>query len=187
MEYKNYYGMIEAVLFASGEPVSLERMAQALNLDEKTLSSMMKDFIDQYQTAQRGIQAVELEGSYQLCTKPEHERSVKCVLELKKNTPLSQAALEVLAIIAYNEPVTKSFIEQVRGVDSSQIVNNLVEKGLIEEAGRMEVPGRPISYRTSSNFLRSFGMRSLGELPPLPDDDNQVKLEEVVSGGSENH
>lgn len=186
MEYKNYFGMIEAVLFASGEPVALDRMAEALDMDIKTLSSMMKDFMDQYNGAERGIQVVVLNGSYQMCTKPEHEHSVKCVLELKRNTPLSQAAMEVLAIIAYNEPVTKSFIEQVRGVDSSQIVNNLVEKGLIEEAGRMDVPGKPISYRTSSNFLRSFGMRSLGELPPLPDDDNQVKLEEVVSGIPQN-
>ena len=115
-----------------------------------------------------------------MCTNPDFADYIKKALEIKKNIPLSQAAMEVLAIIAYNQPVTKSFVEQVRGVESSQIVNNLVEKGLVEEAGRLDVPGRPISYKTSINFLRCFGLSGLDKLPPLPDENGQVMLDEVV-------
>ena len=115
-----------------------------------------------------------------MCTNPDFADYIKKALEIKKNIPLSQAAMEVLAIIAYNQPATKSFVEQVRGVESSQIVNNLVEKGLVEEAGRLDVPGRPISYKTSINFLLCFGLSGLDKLPPLPDENGQVMLDEVV-------
>lgn len=182
MKYKEYYAAAEAVLFASGEPVSAERLGAALELDVPTLTKMMNNLMDIYHEEDRGIQIVRLDDSYQMCTKPAFAGQIKQVLELKRTAPLSSAALEVLAIIAYNEPVTKGFIEQVRGVDSSSIVNNLHEKALIEEAGRLEVPGRPIAYRTSPNFLRCFGMSSLHDLPPLPDESGQVKMEEVVQG-----
>lgn len=181
MEYKKYYGMIEAILFASGEPISLERLSEATQIDCQTLSGLMPDFMAKYEKSEHGVEVLKLGTTYQMCSKKEYESYIKRALEMKRNAPLSQAAMETLAIIAYNEPVTKSFVEQVRGVDSSQTVNNLVEKGLVEEAGRLDVPGRPIMYRTSANFLRSFQMSSIKELPPLPDDSGQIHLEEVVA------
>lgn len=180
MEYQQYYGMIEAVLFACGEPVSQERLSEATGIDVPTLAGLMPDLMARYQSAAHGVQVVKLGNSYQMCTKKELADCVRRALEIRRNTPLSQAAMEVLAVIAYNEPVTKSFVEQVRGVDSSQTVNNLVEKGLVEEAGRLDVPGRPITYRTTAGFLRSFQLSSLQELPPLPDESGQLRLEEVV-------
>lgn len=181
MEYKKYYGMIEAILFASGDPVSDDRLCEATEIDKVTLNGLMSEMAERYRDQERGIRIVRLNQSYQLCTKTEYERYIKHALEIKRNTPLSQAAMEVLAVIAYNEPITKGFVEQVRGVDSSQTVNNLVEKGLVEEAGRLDVPGRPILYRTTEHFLRSFQMGSLKELPPLPDESGQVMLDEFVS------
>lgn len=180
MTYKKYFAALEAVLFASGEPVSEERLAEVLDLDEKTMKNLMKEFMVQYQTEERGVWVVALEDSYQMCTKSEYGEYIKQAMEIRRTTPLSQAALETLAIIAYNQPVTKSFIEQVRGVDSSSIVNSLTEKGLIEEAGRLEVPGRPIAYKTTAGFLRSFRMESLSELPAIPDESGQVKIEDVI-------
>ena len=106
----------------------------------------------------------------QLCTKTEFEPYIRRAFEIKRNAPLSQAALEVLAIIAYNQPVTRAFAEQVRGVDSSGVISTLVEKGLIEEAGRLDLPGKPIAYRTTPLFLRSFGLESLEDLPPVADE-----------------
>lgn len=172
---------IEAVLFASGEPISVKRLAEAVEVEEETVYKICKTIRDRLNGEESGICLMEMNDCFQMCTKPDYAGVVKKALEIKKNIPLSQAAMEVLAIIAYNQPVTKSFVEQVRGVESSQIVNNLVEKGLVEEAGRLEVPGRPISYRTSLNFLRCFGLSGLDKLPPLPDEDGQVLLEEVVA------
>lgn len=151
---------------------------QVTELDELTLYSVMTALKERYQKTSHGICILDLNGSYQMCTKLEWAEKVKQALEMKRNTPLSQAAMETLAVIAYNEPVTKSFIEQVRGVDSSGIVNNLAEKGLIEEAGRLELPGRPIAYRTSANFLRSFQLTSLADLPPIPEEKNEEEAEE---------
>ena len=119
--------------------------------------------------------------SFQLVTKDRYAGLIRTALEIRRNTPLSQAAMEVLSIIAYNQPVTKSFVEQVRGVESGQIVNNLAEKGLVEEAGRLDVPGRPIAYRTTLQFLRCFGISSLEQLPPLPDQSGQVMLDEYMA------
>ena len=172
---------IEAVLFASGEPVAVKRLAEAVEVEEETVYKICKNLQDRLHDEASGVCLMELNDCFQMCSKPEYAEYIKKALEIKKNVPLSQAAMEVLAIIAYNQPVTKSFVEQVRGVESSQIVNNLVEKGLVEEAGRLEVPGRPISYRTSVNFLRCFGLSGLDKLPPLPDEDGQVLLEDVVA------
>lgn len=183
---KDYYGMVEAILFASGEPVPMERLMKVTELDELTLFSVITGLKERYQKASHGIQLLDLNGSYQLCTKLEWEAQIKQALEMKRNTPLSQAAMETLAIIAYNEPVTKSFIEQVRGVDSSGTVNNLAEKGLIEEAGRMDLPGRPIAYRTSANFLRSFQLSSLADLPPIPEEPKASEPGDESDDNSEN-
>lgn len=170
MKYQKYYAAIEAVLFASGEPISLDRLAAAVGLELQLLREIMIEFAKRYESEEHGIQVIVLDDCYQFCTKTALATQIKNALEMKRTVPLSQAALEVLAVIAYNQPVTKGFIEQVRGVDSSSIVNSLNEKGLIEEAGRLEVPGRPVSYRTTAHFLRSFGMESLKELPPLPEE-----------------
>lgn len=184
MKYSSYFAPIEAMLFASGEPVAAERLCEVLELDEKTLHDLMLDLMGEYDD-KHGIQILRLNDSYQLCTKTAYADHVKALLELKRNTPLSQAAMEVLAIIAYNQPVTKSFVERVRGVDSSSTVNSLAERGLLEEAGRLDLPGRPIAYRTSEVFLRSFGMQNLEELPPLPDEDGQVHISDVTASAEQ--
>lgn len=181
MEIKNIIASIEAILFASGEPVAVSKIAEALEIEEETVYKLMVNMKDKYDVPDSGIMLIELEDSFQLTTKQAYAECVKRAMEVKRNVALSNAAMEILAIIAYNQPVTKSFIEQIRGVDSSQTVNNLVEKGLVEEAGRLDVPGRPISYKTTLGFLRTFGLSSIEELPPLPDESGQVMLDEVVN------
>jgi len=178
---KSVQAAIEAILFASGEPIAVKRIAEAVEVEEETVYKICKNIQDRMNEEESGICLLELNDCFQMCSKPEFADVVKKALEMKRNIPLSQAAMEVLAIIAYNQPITKSFVEQVRGVDSSQIVNNLVEKGLVEEAGRLDVPGRPISYKTSINFLRCFGLSGLDKLPPLPDENGQVLLDDVVA------
>lgn len=175
MSNREYFPIIEAILFASGEPLSISRMAQALEIKQDVLKDVLDEFMVNYNSDDKGICVIKLGECYQMCTKKEYEKYIKAILELKKQSPLSQAALEVLAIIAYNQPVTRSFIEQVRGVDSSSIVNSLNEKCLIEEAGRLEVPGRPIAYKTTNNFLRSFGMSTLDDLPPIPNESKSTE------------
>lgn len=177
MEIKEKLGAIEAILFASGEPVELYRLAEVTAVDMGTLPSLIRLLNERYDDYGSGIIIKKLENSYQMCTREEFAPQIREVLETKKNVPLSNAAMEVLTIIAYNQPVSKGFVENVRGVDSSSVVNNLVEKGLVEEAGRLDVPGKPIVYRTTSVFLRSFGLASLVELPPLADFKEKEQLE----------
>lgn len=167
MEIKEKLGALEAVLFASGEPIELFRLSQATGIDVGTLPSMVRLLNERYDDHGSGITIKKLDSCYQMCTREEFAPQIRNALETKKNTPLSNAAMEALTIIAYNQPVSKGFVENVRGVDSSSVVNNLVEKGLIEEAGRLDVPGKPVVYRTTPVFLRSFGMNSVNDLPPL--------------------
>lgn len=159
---------ILAILFAGGEAVEIGRVAEAIGLDVETVVKYLPNLRDALEDAGMPFELLSLEGKLQLCTQAEYAQVIQKALELRRNQPLSQAALEVLAIIAYNQPVTRSFVEQVRGVDSSGVVTSLQEKGLIEESGRLELPGRPISYRTTSNFLRCFGIESIEQLPTLP-------------------
>ncbi len=177
MEIKEKLGAIEAVLFASGEPVELYRLAEAVAVDVGTLPSLIRLINERYEDYNSGIIIKKLESSYQMCSREEYAPQIRQVLETKRNVPLSNAAMEVLTIIAYNQPVSKGFVENVRGVDSSSVVNNLAEKGLIEEAGRLDVPGKPVVYRTTPVFLRSFGLASLAELPPLSDFREKEQLE----------
>lgn len=158
----------EAVLFACGEPVPSERIAEVLGIDARELPDIMDCLNKRYEEAGSGLRAKPLGKSWQLCTEKEFAPYIRAAMENKKSAPLSNAAMEVLTIVAYNQPVTKSFIEHVRGIDSSSVVNTLVERELLEEAGRLEIPGRPIAYRTTENFLRCFELSSLGDLPPLP-------------------
>ena len=159
---------IEAILFASGEPMEAARLAEVLAIDDKTVQNLVERIRDRYRTQDSPLEILLLADGYQLCTRAEYADDIRVALAVRRNTPLSPAALEVLAIIAYNQPVTRSFIEQVRGVDCSSIVRGLQDKALVEEADRLNVPGRPIAYRTTTVFLRSFGLESLKQLPTLP-------------------
>lgn len=170
MQLNKLEKIVQAVLFASGEPVSAARMAQVLECDIPVAYALLDNLREYYKQENGALEVLVLGESYQLCTKEEYAQSIRNALEIRRNQPLSQAALEVLAIIAYNQPVTKSFVEQVRGVDSGSVVNTLVEKALVEEHGRLDLPGRPVAYRTTSNFLRCFGLKSLKHLPALPTD-----------------
>ena len=164
---------LEAVLFATGEPIEIERLAQGLQEDEAVLENALHTLREKYEDSNSGLCLLKLDNKYQLCTKKQYADNIRAVIEVKKNTPLSQAALEVLAIIAYNQPVTKAFIEQVRGVDCSGVIANLCQKSLIEEKGRLELPGRPLIYGTTPDFLRCFSLSSLEDLPPVPQKENK--------------
>ena len=168
MEVKELQSALEGVLFAAGEPVSVERLCLGLEVDRPTLDAVAQRLMDQYSYDRRGIRLVRLDGSYQLCSAPEYADAIRSTLESRKPARLSQPALEVLAIVAYYQPVTRAYVDQVRGVDSAYTMGLLLERELIEEAGRLSVPGRPMQFRTTKNFLRSFGMSSLEELPELP-------------------
>lgn len=169
-----------AVLFASGEPIGASRMAQVFECDEAAIHSMMRRVMDYFEEEESPLQVLRLEDQYQMATREAYQDAVKQALEMKRNQPLSQAAMEVLAIIAYNQPVTKAFIEQIRGVDSSSTVNTLAEKGLVEEKGRLELPGRPVSYGTTAHFLYSFGLSSLSELPSVLEEESETEVEGQV-------
>ena len=196
METQTQKGAIEAIIFASGEPIPLEKIAAAMKLGKTETKALVAAVMEEFNQMHSGIQIIQINDSYQMCTKAEFESHIRLALELKNNTPLSAAALEVLAIVAYHQPVTKAFLEQVRGVDSSSVLNGLFAKGLVEERGRLELPGRPLLYGTTQNFLRCMGLSSLEELPEVPDpkdtdeqanendaadaaDDKQLKLEDV--------
>lgn len=171
MTVKEMIPAFEAVLFAAGEPVEIEKFCTVFEVDAETVESVMDMLSDRLEKSESAVKLVRLDFSYQLCTKKEYAENIRSVLDLRRKSPLSQAALEVLAVIAYNQPVTKAYVEQVRGVDCSGVVSTLVEKGLLEEKGRLELPGRPLLYGTTANFLRCFGLKNLDELPEVPSDD----------------
>lgn len=158
---------VEAILFASGNPIACEKLAAALNVPKSAIYQQVQVLDSRYKKEGSALCILRLEDSFQLSVLPEYAPDIKSALTITRNTPLSQAALEVLAVISYNQPVTKAFVEQIRGVDCSGVLNSLMEKRLIEEAGRLELPGRPISYRTTDAFLRCFGLESLSQLPPI--------------------
>ena len=177
MAVENISAAIEAILFASGDSVEKSRIAQALEITEKKVDEHISALIDDYNNAQRGITIIKLDSAYQMVSAKAYAPEIRTVMDLRRNTPLSQAALEVLAVVAYNQPVTKAFVEQVRGVDCSGVIGSLTAKGLVEEKGRLELPGRPLLYGTTENFLRCFSISSLEELPPLPENDEESKIE----------
>ena len=144
----------EAVLFSGGEPLSIDRFSQVFGITPEEVVETMEELQKKLSGSGSGIALVRLENTYQLATKTEYAAYIKAMFDIKRRTPLSPAALEVLAVVAYNQPVTKAFIEQVRGVDCSGVVGTLIEKGLIEERGRLELPGKPLLYGTTKNFLR---------------------------------
>ena len=168
MEVKELESALEGVLFAAGEPVPVERLCLGLEVDRPTLDAVAQRLMDRYSYDRRGIRLLRLDTSYQLCSAPEFAGYIRKTLEGRKPARLSQPALEVLAVVAYYQPVTRAYVDQVRGVDSSYTMGLLLERGLIEEAGRLAVPGRPIQFKTTRDFLRAFGLSGLEELPELP-------------------
>lgn len=184
MEIKDIESAIEGILFASGEPVDVERICLALELDSETVDRVANQLADYYSFERRGIRLIKIDNAYQLCSAPEHAEKIRKALETRKPPQLSPPALEALAVVAYFQPVTRTYIDQIRGVDSSYTISLLLERGLIEECGRLAVPGRPIQYRTTRDFLRTFGLSSLEELPPLPKNGEEEQLSLLLQNAS---
>ncbi|MCL2627207.1 MAG: SMC-Scp complex subunit ScpB [Oscillospiraceae bacterium] len=168
MENRDIESAIEAILFVSGEPVKVSRIAGVLDVEEILVEEAADRLSNTYSFERRGIRLIRLEDKLQLCSSPEYADFIRRTLETRKPPQLTGPALEVLAIIAYFGPITKAYVEQIRGVDSSYTVGLLQERELIEGCGRLSAPGRPMLYRTTHNFLRTFGLESLKQLPELP-------------------
>lgn len=173
---ENLISSLEAMLFAAGDPVEAGKLADVLELDIETVEKLLGTLGAQYDERNSGLMLIRIDNKYQLCTREVFSENVRKLMEIRKNAPLSNAAFEVLAIIAYNKTVTRSFIEQVRGVDCSGPVSSLVQKGLIEEKGRLDLPGRPLIYGTTDRFLRCFSLNSLDDLPELPKTEEVEKI-----------
>ena len=180
LEMKEIEAAIEGILFASGEPVSVDRICVAMDMDKPTVELVLQKLMDYYAYERRGIRLLRMEDSYQLCSAPDYADIIRKAFEIRKPAKLSQPALEVLTIIAYYQPTTRAYVDQIRGVDSSYTVGLLLERHLIEECGRLQVPGRPRLYRTTQAFLRAFHLNSLDDLPEMPglDGDGQMRLDE---------
>ena len=178
MEMSDLPGALESILFAAGAPVPEIKIAEALELPQETFEAALSELADRYRFERRGIRIVKLADDWQMTTSGEYAAQVRRALELRKPPPLSKAALEVLSIIAYYQPVTRAYIEQIRGVDSSNTVGILAERGLIEDCGYLDLPGHPRIFRTTPAFLRTFGLSSLEEMPALGElVDGQPELE----------
>ena len=176
MKIEKKEAVIEAILFAIGESVELDRIAITIDQDKETTQNIIRNMISKYQKEDRGIKIIELNDSYQMCTKPDmYEYLIRIAKQPKKHT-LTDIVLETLSIIAYKQPITKLQVEKIRGVKSDHAVNKLIEYGLIEEAGRLNVPGKPMLFTTTEEFLRRFGIPSIEELPSF----NQEQLDEFM-------
>lgn len=174
---------IEAILFAAGESVPAARLSLVLDTDEKEILRVAEALSEKYSREQRGMRILRLGDKLQMCSAPEYAPFIAKTLEQRKPPMLSQPALETLAIVAYFQPVTRAYIDQVRGVDSAYTVSVLAERGLIEACGRLDVPGRPSIFRTTDVFLRTMGISELSQLPPLPDisgGDGAEKLQSAI-------
>lgn len=165
MDEERLVTVAEAILFAAGEPVETPRLAQTLNILDRDVEPLLAKLQARYDANESAIRVLKLGKSWQLGTREEFSPYIRTAMEKKRMTPLSNAAMEALTIIAYNQPASKGFVERVRGIDSSSVINSLVDKGLLEEAGRIDVPGHPIGYQTTPLFLRAFGLTSLMDLP----------------------
>jgi len=177
-DMKEIESAIEGILFASGEPVHAERICVALELDRSTVEQLLQKLMDYYAYERRGIRLLHIEDTWQLCSSPDYADAIRKAFEIRKPAKLSQPALEVLTIIAYYQPTTRAYVDQIRGVDSSYTIGLLLDRKLIEECGRLQVPGRPRLYRTTRQFLRAFHLTSLDDLPEMPDlaGDGQLRL-----------
>ena len=180
MEMKEIESAVESILFASGEPVQTDRICVALELDRPTVERVLQQLMDGYAYERRGIRLLKIEDSWQMCSAPDCADVIRRAFEIRKPAKLSQPALEVLTIIAYYQPTTRAYVDQIRGVDSSYTVSLLLDRKLIEECGRLQVPGRPHLYRTTKQFLRAFHLTSLDDLPEMPDlgGEGQMRINE---------
>ena len=181
MDRKEMESAVEGILFASGEPVRVDRICVALGIDRPTAEQILQKLMDYYAYERRGIRLLKIEDSWQLCSAPDYADVIRRAFEIRKPAKLSQPALEVLTIVAYYQPTTRAYVDQIRGVDSSYTMGLLLERGMIEECGRLQVPGRPRQYRTTKQFLRAFHLTSLEELPEMPDlgGEGQMRLNEA--------
>lgn len=188
LEMKEITAAVEGILFASGEPVHIDRICMALELDRSTAELILQQLADYYSFERRGVRLLQMEDTYQMCSAPDYADIIRRAFEVRKPAKLSQPALEVLTIIAYYQPTTRAYVDQIRGVDSSYTVGLLLERQLIEECGRLQVPGRPRLYRTTKAFLRAFHLNSLEDLPEMPglETDGQLRLEDDGSVVDEN-
>ena len=183
MDNKEIESKIEAILFAAGEPVPAARIALVLGVETADVLQSAKKLSDEYSFDQRGFRLARMGDALQMCSAPEHAQDIVRALEKRKPPKLSQSALEVLAICAYFQPVTRAYVDQVRGVDSSYTMGLLIERGLIEACGKLDVTGRPSIYRTTELFLRTMGITDIGDLPKLPDmssDEGIAQLSSVI-------
>ena len=180
LEMREIEAAIEGILFASGEPVAVDRICVAMDMDRNTVELVLQKLADYYSFERRGIRLVRMEDTWQLCSAPEYADMIRKAFEIRKPAKLSQPALEVLTIIAYYQPTTRAYVDQIRGEDSSYTVGLLLDRNLIEECGRLQVPGRPRLYRTTKAFLRAFHLNSLEDLPEMPgmEADGQLRIGE---------
>lgn len=188
MAISNIIGALEGILFAAGEPMDIDRLAVVLTAEHDDVVEAGEKLAAELIERGSGIRLVRLENNLQLCSAPEYSELIRTALETRKPPRLSQAALEVLAIVAYFQPVTRAYIEGVRGVDSSYTVSVLTERGLIEPCGHLDAPGRPTLFRTTNTFLRTFGISSISELPQMPEsgeDEEELKLQISIDELSE--
>lgn len=187
MEINKLKSMIEAILFAAGRPVTKNEIVLALEISEEDVENIIQNMQEEYKNESRGIELIKVEDSYQLCTKKELYEYVYPVLDKRNKPNLSNAALETLSIIAYNPKITRAEIEAIRGVSADACVYKLLEYGLIEEAGKIDLPGKPMSYETTNEFLRMFGYSSLEDLPELPryklDENKQIVIDDLIEEG----
>lgn len=188
MNIKTVEAIVEGVLFAAGDAVKIEKLSDIAEVDTGTLVSIVNNISDRYETEKSGLMIIRLEDSFQMCTRPEYNEYISRLKEPKKSQNLSNAALEVLAVIAYRQPVTRSQIEAIRGVSSDSLVSRLVERGLVEEVGRLDAPGRPILFATTEEFLRCFNLGSLTELPDysvIKESGETVKEDQIIKDEDE--
>ncbi|MEA4921317.1 MAG: SMC-Scp complex subunit ScpB [Clostridiaceae bacterium] len=165
MEQSKLSKVLEAVLFAAGDSVSSDKLCAVLGIEKDEIQKLASELSDLYDYERRGVKLLKLNERYQLVSRPEYSSYVRAVLESGKPPVLSQSSMEVLAIIAYRQPTTRAYVEQIRGVDSSYTISSLTEKGIIEPCGRLDVPGRPLLYKTTEKFLRTFGLSNIEQLP----------------------
>ena len=190
MELKQAESIIEGVLFAAGDAVDVEKLSDILDIDIKSTRAIITALADKYDREMRGLQIIRLEDSYQMCSRRDYQEYISKLVEPRRSQSLSNAAMEVLAIVAYKQPVTRAVIEQIRGVSCDTLVNKLLEKNFIEEVGRLDTPGRPMLFGTTEEFLRCFGIESIAELPDFeeenPEEISAVQgIETAESGETE--
>lgn len=189
MEIEKAKSIIEAILFAAGRPVTKNELILALEIAKEDIENIVRNMQEEYKKNDKGIDLIQVEESYQLCTKKELYEYIYPILDKRSKPNLSNAALETLSIVAYNPKITRAEIEAIRGVSADACVYKLLEYGLIEEAGKLDLPGKPMSYKTTQEFLKMFGYSSLEELPELPryklDENQQIVIDDFLIEGKE--